>query len=556
MLTHMTVQNFALAHRIELDFDTGMTVITGETGAGKSIMLDALGLALGDRADTGAIAAGADKAEVCATFDVTAIGQAQQWLAEREFGEETECILRRVVSRDGRSRGFINGSQVTAKELRDLGDMLIDIHSQHEHQSLMKRETHRRLLDEFGHLGDAASRVAALANEYRQHRTRLEQMASDSEEQQARLQLLQYQVEELTTLAVECGETDALQQEQRRLANAESILTACHSALDACTENENANAADLLSHAITQLQQIDLDQARAIVELLESSRIQLQEAASDISRFENDIELDPARLESVEARLDEIYTAARKHRVEPDELPALLERLTEELDTLGNADEEIERLRGEVDRVSSEYADAAAALTAARTESAANLTELIDGQLEQLGMAGARFEVSLAPREADEPHIAGEEVVEFLISTNPGQPPRSLNRIASGGELSRISLAIQVVTANTSRVPTLVFDEVDVGIGGAVAEVVGTLLRQLGDSAQVVCVTHLPQVAAQGHHHFRVVKHAGDDDAHTEIAALESGEKVEEIARMLGGTRLTEQSMAHASEMFEAAQRG
>lgn len=554
MLTHLIVQNFALADHIELAFDGGMSVITGETGAGKSILLNALGLALGDRADTGAIAAGTDRAEISATFDISRISDARSWLADRELDADDECILRRTVSRDGRSRGYINGTQVTVKDLKALGDMLIDIHSQHEHQSLLKRDTHRRLLDEYADTRALASEVESIAQKFQQTAAELGRRSEDSEEMQARVQLLTYQVDELSALAITAGETEKLEEEQRRLSGAESIINACRVAVDACAENDEINALTLIGQAISALREVDLKASRDIVDMLESSRIQLQEAAGDIARLESDIELDPARLELVESRLDDIYQAARKHRVEPDTLPGLQEELAAELESLGNSDEEIARLGKALEALRSDYDKAAAKLTKARARAADNLIAAINEQLGQLGMGGARFDVALEPRGATEIHAAGREQIEFLISTNPGQPPRSLNRIASGGELSRISLAIQVVTADTSDTPTLVFDEVDVGIGGAVAEVVGTLLRRLGQKAQIVCVTHLPQVAAQGHHHFRVIKASGGDTASTSIEALSPDEKVEEIARMLGGKALTEQTLAHASEMFQAAQ--
>lgn len=554
MLTHLTVRNFALARHIELDFNRGMTVITGETGAGKSILLDALGLALGDRADTGAIAAGADRAEVCATFDLARIEDARAWLAQRELDTDGECILRRTVSADGRSKGYINGTQVTVREMKALGDMLIDIHSQHEHQSLLKRDTHRRLLDAFADATSLAAEVSELAGRHAALSDELSGFRADSEEQQARFQLLTYQVEELATLALGEDETTRLEEEQRRLAGAESILTACRNALDACTEAESGNASDLIGAAIAQLKQVDIAETRAIVDMLESSRIQLQEASSDLSRFESTVELDPARLSTVESRLDDIYTAARKHRVEPDGLPALQETLTGELESLGSADERIDELEAQLAAVLTEYQSQAARLSKARKQAAETLAGKVNAQLSLLGMGGARFAVDLTVREQSLPHASGAESVEFLIATNPGQSPRALNRIASGGELSRISLAIQVVTADTSDVPTLVFDEVDVGIGGAVAEVVGQLLRQLGTQAQIICVTHLAQVASQGHQHFQVAKEAEKDTAETRINTLDQEDRIEEIARMLGGASLTEQSMAHAAEMFHAAQ--
>jgi DNA repair protein RecN (Recombination protein N) len=557
MLTHLLVKDVALVDHLELTLDAGMSVITGETGAGKSIMLDALGLALGDRAESGLIASKADKAEIHACFDVSNNESARSWLAERELagaGEEDECILRRVVGRDGRSRGFINGTPVTVSDLKSLGDMLIDIHSQHEHQSLLKKDTHRRLLDEFGKQTSLASEIEALCERYQSTRKSLYALIATNEEQSSRLQLLSYQAEELATLNTSPDEAQTLEAEQKLLANAESILAACSAAATLLAEAEDDNALGLISRALHQISPIDQAQLRPIIEMLESSRIQLQEAVSDLTRFSDDVELDPGRLAEVETRLTEIYDTARKHRIAPAEIPALQERITHELEQLGNADQAIEQLQSEVETIKAEYTKAADVLARGRAGAAKELKARIGSLLADLGMQGAVFEVTLTPRENREPNPRGHEDVEFLISTNPGTSPRPLNRIASGGELSRISLAIDVVTADTSSVPTLVFDEGDVGIGGAVAEVVGSLLRELGTKAQIICVTHLPQVAAQGHHHFLVTKSSDRKHAQTRISPLPNTHRIAEIARMLGGLEVTEQSLAHAREMYLAAQ--
>ncbi len=554
MLTQLTVKDVALARSLELTFATGMTVITGETGAGKSIMLSALGLALGDRADSGAIATGADKAEVSACFLLEQQPEALAWLQHRELGDGDECVVRRLVSSDGRSRAFINGIPVTVRELRELGDRLIDIHSQHEHQSLLKRETHRRLLDEFGACAEVARKTADIATRHREVTDHLASLSADNEAQTARQQLLGYQIEELTQLDISVARIAELELDQRRLSSAETILTACSAAIDVCTENDETNAAGLITHAISQLRSVELPETAAIIGLLEESRIQLQEAAADMARLESTIEVDPERLRATENQLDQIYTTARKHRVEPEALSALLETLQAELETLTSTDEQIEQLQTEQKELEREYQQTASKLSAARAEAATKLVDRINVQLGDLGMGGARFEVELTLAEATRPNPHGRESIEFLVATNPGASPKPLNRVASGGELSRISLAIQVATADTSQVPTLVFDEVDVGIGGAVAEVVGTRLRELGSRAQIICVTHLAQVAAQGHQHLLVVKHAGTGDARTEISVLGEDERIQEIARMLGGARITDQSIAHANEMFEAAQ--
>lgn len=555
MLTHLTVQDVALVARLDLTFDDGMTVVTGETGAGKSIMLDALGLALGDRADVGLIAGDAGKAEVHASFDITDNEAAIAWLAERELDtEDRACLLRRVVARDGRSRGFINGTPATIGDMKVLGEMLLDIHSQHEHQSLLKKDTHRRLLDEFGDLVTLAEEVRSLYSDWQEASRTLDELIATLEEQSSRLQLLEYQAQELEALAITEDEPVRLEEEQRLLANAETILQSLNEAVDLCSEQEPANALSLVSRAIQHLSATGLDAAAPIAEMLESSRIQLQEAVQDMTHLIDTIEIDPARLNQVEARLDAIYSIARKHRVEPEALPALFTRISREIGTLSNIDAAIDDKRRELEALEARYVGAAEKLGKARSKAARSLTDRVSEQLAGLGMQGARFEVAVRPREPAEPHANGLDDIEFLVTTNPGQPPAPLNRIASGGELSRISLAIQVVTADTSHVPTLIFDEVDVGIGGGVAEVVGTLLRQLGEKAQIVCVTHLPQVAAQGHHHLRVEKSSDLRRATTQVVPLDDREKIEEIARMLGGVELTKQSLAHAREMFTTAQ--
>jgi len=555
MLTQLIVENIALVDRLELEFEAGMSVITGETGAGKSIMLDALGLALGDRAESGLIAGAADKAEIHATFDIAGNTPVLAWLTERDLEAGTdECILRRLVSRDGRSRAYINGAPVTVTDLKTLGEMLIDIHSQHEHQSLLARETHRRLLDEFGGLSDIAGKVREGYEGWQETRRTLDAHLATREEQAARLALLNYQAQELETLGASKGEASALEAEQKLLANAESLLQSCNQALALCSENDDANALDQIARAINLLEELDVEPLRPIVEMLESSRIQLQEATHDISRFADGVEMDPARLSEVETRLSDLYEVARKHRIEPDEIPAFAAQIDAELASLENVSGEIEALDQALTRLRADYQSAARELSGKRSKAAKALESRVTSQLARLGMKGAEFSIALTQGERSEPAPGGLEDIEFLITTNPGQPPRPLGRIASGGELSRISLAIQVVVADTSRVPTLVFDEVDVGIGGAVAEVVGSMLRTLAKNAQIICVTHLPQVAAQGNHHFLVTKASSRSKASTSISVLEESDKVMEIARMLGGIELTEQSLAHAREMFAAAQ--
>lgn len=555
MLTHLTVSDIALVDHLELDLAGGMTVISGETGAGKSIMLDALGLALGDRAETGMIAPKAEKSEIVATFDIDGNDAALAFLAERELDAgDNECILRRVIGKDGRSRGFINGIPSTVADMKSLGNLLIDIHSQHEHQSLLRRETHRRLLDEYGDHLRQAGELADVADAIRETRATLAGLTRSNEEQASRLQLLTYQSQELEALDARVGEATLLEQEQKMLSGAEAIIGRCSEAAAILGESDEGNASELLNRAITLLSSIDVAAAGAIVELLEASLIQLDEAARDLSRFVERIEVDPARLREVEARLTALYDMSRKHHVEPDELPELSQRIAAEISRLGNIDEEVAVLRGSIETLEADYRKRAEALDKARRKTAKRLESAVTSKLEGLGMKGAALRIAFTPRESSSPSPLGISEIEFLIAANPGVPARPLAKVASGGELSRLSLAIQVVTADTSRVPTLVFDEVDVGIGGGTAEVVGTLLRHLGTRAQIICVTHLPQVAAQGHTHFSVQKTTSGKTSRTTIEALDEKQRIREIARMLGGIEVTDQSLAHAREMFERAQ--
>ena len=556
MLTQLTISNFALVNQLDLSFSSAMTVVTGETGAGKSIMLDALGLTLGDRADTNLIAAGADKAEIHSIFEVDSTGLAADWLCERDLvDDDNAVILRRIITRDGRSRGFINGVPSTVGDMKTFGDLLIDIHSQHEHQSLLKRETHRRLLDEYGNLVEAANELQQVFIECKACETKLKQLISGNEEQSAHLQLLTYQAEELAELDIHASETEQLELEQKRLANAENTLEQCQQAITLCSSEDDANLLDCVSRALNLLSSIDDVRLAPIVELLSSSRIQIEEATIDLEHYVQNYDVDPERLVFVETRLGNIYNIARKHRIDPSDIPELQQKINQQLAAIANIDNDIDHLSTELSSLKNAYQKLATKLGKSRRKAAATLETQVSSRLIDLGMDNAKFQIALTPIAAGELTANGLEGIEFLISTSPGHKPGSLNRIASGGELSRISLAIQVVTAHTSSVPTLVFDEVDVGIGGAVAEVVGALLRELGKQAQIICVTHLPQVAAQGHQHLKVTKGSEHAGVNISVAPLSEIEKVEEIARMLGGIEMTDQSLAHAEEMFITAQK-
>lgn len=556
MLVHLSVHNYAIVEHLDLELKRGMSVISGETGAGKSIMLDALGLALGDRADSSVVRLGADKADILASFDLDDIPDARAWLAERDLDNDGPCILRRVITAEGRSRGYINGSPCPQGDLKALGELLIDIHSQHEHQSLLKPDTHRRLLDEYSASQELARQVQLAAQRWRQTQQALERLSNSSDEQRARQQLLSYQLEELENLALAEGELEQLEQEHKNLANAGQLLDACRQVTELCSESDAGNVLSALTSSLQRLAAFQ-NHAGALgeaVNLLASAQIQVEEAVGELNRFVDHFDADPQRQQALEERLDTIYTLARKHRVQPAELVALQQRLLDELEGLNADDEAIERLGEELAAYARHYEEKATELSRIRQAAAGELSLAVEAEIQRLGMPGGRFNVTLKPvAEGDYPPY-GFEQVEFLVSANPGQPLRPLAKVASGGELSRISLAIQVITAQTSRVPTLVFDEVDVGIGGPTAEIVGQLLRRLGERGQVLTVTHLPQVAAQGHHHLFVHKARDSEQTRTAVAELHGRGRIEEIARMLGGVDLTEQSLAHAQQMVTAAQ--
>jgi DNA repair protein RecN (Recombination protein N) len=548
MLTHISISNYTIVTSLEMEFAAGMTVITGETGAGKSIMLDALGLCLGDRADPKAVRHGSNQAQVIASFAISAIPQAQAWLQERDLHTGDECLLRRVVTAEGRSRAYINGTTSTLQDCAALGAMLIDIHSQHAHQSLLRKAVQRELLDAYASHLPLTRAVEQAASDWLRCRRELDLLTGSRDDQTARAQLLAYQVEELDELSLQAGELLALEQELKLLANAEQILKSAHQALELCEEQAagTSKALQLLS-GNTHI----TEAATNARDLLDSAAIQLNEARSEIQHYIDRVEIDPERLAEVERRLEHIYDIARKHRVLPEAVDALHQGLREELQDLADGGERIEQLSAEMTDLAAGYAVDASKLGKQRRRAAKKLIKNASAVLASLSMGQCELEIALNARGSGDPHPHGGEEVEFLISTNPGAPTQALGKIASGGELSRISLAIQVVTASSGTVPSMVFDEVDVGIGGAVAEVVGKLLRTLAERAQVLCVTHLPQVAAQGHQHLQVAKTIDGKSVQTTLQLLEGDEKVQEIARMLGGVKITAQTLAHAREMLE-----
>ncbi|PSF08194.1 DNA repair protein RecN [Marinobacter fuscus] len=553
MLTQLIVTNYAIAERVELNFHRGMTALTGETGAGKSIVLDALGLAMGGRADAGAVRHGAPRADITASFDIARIPEARAWLEARELDEKADCILRRTIRKDGRSKAFINGQPCPLSQLKELGGMLMDIHSQHQHQSLLHKDTHRKLLDEFAGALPLAESTAQAWRAWSQAKKKLEQRQQNADETEARLQLLRYQVEELDKLGLADGEQEVLEAEQAQLSQADTVLHSSHLAAQLCTEDDTS-AASLVRQALQQLEQLptEVPALSDTLGMLNDAYIQISEAGDNLRRFVDDYEADPARLAEVEERLSAVFQMARKHRVSPEELPGLHQQLSAELAELDGGAGSLEQLEAELAELRASFDTLAAELTDKRQAAAIELDQRVARELAQLSMPSVQFVSHLGRNDEPAPH--GMEDIEFLVSANPGQPARSLAKVASGGELSRISLAIQVVVAQTSTTPTLVFDEVDVGIGGGTAEVVGKLLRALGEQGQILCVTHLPQVAAQCHQHLFVSKFTREDATFSTIKTLDDHGRISEVARMLGGVDMTEQTIAHAREMFVKGQ--
>lgn len=550
MLTHISIQQFTVVDQLEVDLRTGLTVITGETGAGKSIMLDALGLCLGDRADPSAIRPGSERADISASFDLAKVPAARNWLKDRDLDADGDCVFRRVLTREGRSRAYINGSPVTLQDCTSLGELLLDIHGQHAHQSLLRRQHQRELLDGFAGQIDTVATVSDAAKAWQITHDELAKLRGAQQETADREQLLRYQVGELDDLSLQANELATLETELRTLENADTIQLQAANALALCESHESG-----VREALNEISS-ELHGGKAIEnvrQMLDSAAIQLDEARSELQQYLADCESSPERLSEVNTRLEAIYAQARKHRVMPEALAAHHETLSAELASLDSSDERLEALEAQLETEQSRYASAAKSLSAARKRGGSKLEKEVAKLLKKLSMANCQFTVALSKRQTGVPHPLGDEEVEFLISTNPGAKPQTLSKVASGGELSRISLAIQVATAGKNTVSTMIFDEVDVGIGGAVAEVVGRLLNDMSKKAQLICVTHLPQVAAQGQQHLLVEKLGKGKKLSSSLRLLDQDARTEEIARMLGGVKMTDSTLAHASEMLELA---
>jgi DNA repair protein RecN (Recombination protein N) len=551
MLQHINIKNFAIIDNLELELKHGMTVITGETGAGKSIVIDALDIALGDRADSKMIRHGCDKCEINLSFDVTHIGQARQWLVQQELSvSEHECLIRRVISKEGRSRNYINGTTVTVQQLKELGELLVHVHGQHQHHALLKRDQQRLLLDYYLKNPALLSQVSELYQQWKNLQLEIAELEQQTGTEDAKVTLLQYQIEELHQLQLTAQDVEALHAEHTQLANAENILQTCQRTLTALTENPEGSILQGLHHVLAELTTLNLEKITPIQQLLTHALIEAEEAATELKHLYQTIEINDERLHWVENRLSQIYELARKHKVKPEALYAHQQLLSQQLDDLVNADERLQQARQQQEKIFNDYQAAAQQLSQQRRHAATQLGKLISKNLPALGMPGGVIEIAMTKLTA--PTASGLDHIDFTVSTNPGQPLQSLSKVASGGELSRISLAIQVITAQSQTTPSLVFDEVDVGIGGGTAEIVGQLLRDLGNNAQVLCITHLPQVAAQGHHHLQIHKTPSSEGTISTLTWLQKDERVQELARMLGGIKITQQTLAHAQEMLDA----
>jgi DNA repair protein RecN (Recombination protein N) len=554
VLISLSIRDLAIVDALELEFASGFTALTGETGAGKSILVDALALALGARADAAVVRPGAERVEIVAEFAVERMPSVQAWLAEGALeGDDGRLLMRRVVDQGGRSRAFINGTAATIQQLGQVGELLVDIHGQHAHQSLLRATAQRELLDAHAGLVPQVREVTAAFRECQRLAKARAEEETDATARAAERDQLAWQVDELKKLGSRPGEWDEVNAEQSRLAHAASLIEGARAALDAISESEGA-ASGAIAASTARLRALTgydgaLEEPLA---LLEGAAAQLEEAAHALRRYADRVELDPQRLAEVERRLEAMHSTARKFRVGPESLPELAERLGARLAEL-QAASDLDALREREAAARAHYARLAGQLSAARRPAASKLARQVTAAMKEVAMAGGRFEVALRPVEGGS--TQGDESIEFLVSANAGVEPRPLAKVASGGELSRISLAIQVITAKAAAVPTLVFDEVDAGIGGAVAEVVGRKLRLLGGERQVLCVTHLPQVAAQADHQWSVSKITVNGTTRSRVAVLAEDERVEEVARMLGGMKITDTSREHAREMLRGAVR-
>lgn len=547
MLTHLHLRNFATVESLVFEPKGGLTVLSGETGAGKSIIVDALGLALGDRADSVVVRSGAERADIEATFDLTGRLALVEWLEERDLDQSGECILRRTVRSDGRSRAFINGSSVTVSDLKELGSRLVNIHAQHEHQALLHREAQLALLDTYAGSSTLVSELRRTWRKWRVAANKYKEALSISQSAVEQREILEFHIDELERFAPVAGEVEAMEDERRLMLSSTDLIRLCNHVVQLLSDR-SAGVNEMLLKASSKLGDAASRDSRldSLMDTVESTRLQIESVSEELEGYIREIELDPARLKEIESRLTEYFDFGRKHRVRPEDLHAHLVSMQDELNKLADYDTQVVQLEAEEKRLAAEYYSLAQQVTMLRKEYAEKLASEVCKLLEELGIRAGALQVMLTDIDPGED---GMEEVDFMFAANAGQAVRPLSRVASGGELSRVSLAIQVVCAKAHTTPTLIFDEVDVGIGGGVAEIVGRMLRDLSGRAQVLCITHQPQVASLGDNHWKVLKDQLDSSVETRVQILNKKERISEVARMLGGLEITESTVKHAKEM-------
>ncbi|KHT46080.1 DNA repair protein RecN [Vibrio sinaloensis] len=554
MLAHLSVNNFAIVKSLQLELSKGMTTITGETGAGKSIAIDALGLCLGGRAEASMVRQGEEKTEVSAAFSLENNIHATRWLEDNDLLDGSDCILRRIINKEGRSRAFINGSPVPLSQLKSLGQLLINIHGQHAHHQLMKSDYQMAMLDQYAGHTNLLKSTRNTYQTWRQADNNLKQLKENSAANLAQKQLLEYQIKELNELLIGEDEYEELEQEHKRLSNSGELASTCQQAIELIYEGEEVNALGILqsaNHSLIQLAELD-DKLAELPNMVAEAIIQLEEANSELRNYLDNIDVDPGRMAYVEERFSKVMSIARKHHVMPEELFQHHQDLLAQIEALDCSDEKLDALEQEVEAKYQAFLVAAEKLHKSRGRYAKELNKLITASMHELSMEKAQFSIEVN-NEGTHPSPLGMDSVCFVVSTNPGQPMQPIAKVASGGELSRISLAIQVITAQKVDTPSLIFDEVDVGISGPTAAVVGRMLRKLGESTQVLCVTHLPQVAGCGHQQLFVAKQTKAGKTETQMNSLNDDQRISELARLLGGSQITESTLANARELLIAA---
>jgi DNA repair protein RecN (Recombination protein N) len=553
VLSSITIIDLAVVQALELEFDRGLTVLTGETGAGKSILLTALGLALGNRADSGYIRPNCKRAEITLEFDLQDSADAAKWLNDHDLDEDDQCLIRRVISEDGRSKAYINNRQTTLQSLQELSSHLLEIHGQHAHLTLLESTEQRRLLDDYGSLNKLVNELNLQVKQWQTVHKELEQREHAMQDADARIELLRYQIDELEQNEVETLEYATISEQQHRLTHLDSIITTAQTELTRLYDDEQSAVASVLDSSIQALTAIVdfAPELQEVIAMLTESHIQIEEASRTLRQILDSQEPDPEQLNWLNDKLVIFHDLARKHQIKPDQLNIHLHTLKQQLDALDSSEETLEALRQSKRELETNYQTLAKKLSGQRSKLAKKLSIVITTSIRQLGMPQGQFVIEIEPGKNPAPQLFGSDQIQFLISANPGLPPRPLSKIASGGELSRISLAIQVAVSQTRSVATMIFDEVDSGIGGGTAQIVGELLRQLGARQQVLCVTHLAQVAAQSHQHLLVHKTTDGDSTQSKVSQITDKLRAQEIARMLGGVEITEQTLAHAQEMLD-----